>query len=57
MKGKHKEGGGGAGGWGLRERGGGEGEVGEERGARNTGDVVCCGPIKPQDVTVVDRGR
>lgn len=52
MKGKHKEG------WG--KGGGGESEVGKGwgcAGARNTGDVVCCGPIKPQDVTVVDRGR
>lgn len=41
MKGKHKEVGWGGGGC--------------MRGV--TGDVVCCGPIKPQDVTVVDRGR
>lgn len=48
MKGKHKE----VWGGGVERA-----EGGDVGGGGDTGDVVCCGPIKPQDVTVVDRGR
>lgn len=61
MKGKHKKGVGGLGG-GWREKevqteGNWRGEGRSASGERNTDDVVCCGPIKPQEVTVVNRGR